>query len=77
VIQTEYGLHFRGEGDRWRCVELPELVMLRGGRYQVEGLEFDPLVEALRAAKLMVMVCAPDAAHTHQPYLLTPCMGDA
>jgi hypothetical protein len=77
MILTEYGLHFAREGDRWRCVERPELVMLHGGRYQVEGLEFDPLVEALQAAKLTVMVCAPDAAHTHQPYLLTRCLGDA
>jgi len=35
MILTEYGLHFAKDGDRWRCVEHPELVMLRGERRRV------------------------------------------
>jgi hypothetical protein len=30
MILTELGLHFVKDGDRWPCVERPELVMLRG-----------------------------------------------
>jgi hypothetical protein len=30
MIFTEHGLHFAKKGDYWRCVEWPELVMLRG-----------------------------------------------
>ena len=37
----------RAEGDHWRCVEWPGLVMLRGGRYQVEGRKFNTLAEAV------------------------------
>jgi hypothetical protein len=36
MICTEQGLHFAKEGDHWRCVEHPDLVMLRGGRYQIK-----------------------------------------
>ena len=32
ILCAEYGLHFAKEGNHWRCIELPELVMLRGGR---------------------------------------------
>jgi hypothetical protein len=32
MILTECGLHFAGDGDRWRRVERPDLLMLRGGR---------------------------------------------
>jgi hypothetical protein len=35
VIFTEYGLHFAKDGDHWRCVDWPELVMLCGERYQL------------------------------------------
>jgi hypothetical protein len=35
VIFTEHGLHFAKEGDHWRCVEHPELVVLRGECYQL------------------------------------------
>jgi hypothetical protein len=35
MILTEYGLHFAKEGDHWRCVEHPDLVMLRGDCYQL------------------------------------------
>jgi len=44
---TEDGLHFRREGDHWRCVEHPDLVMLRGGGYEVDGQGFAPLCVAL------------------------------
>jgi hypothetical protein len=27
---AEYGPHFAKEGGHWRCVELPDLLMLRG-----------------------------------------------
>ena len=33
---------------RWRCVERPDLVMLRGGRYRVGAREYGSLTEALR-----------------------------
>jgi len=46
MILTEYGLHFAKEGDRWRCGEYPDLVMLRGGGYEVNVREFDSLAEA-------------------------------
>jgi hypothetical protein len=32
MILTEDGLHLAKGGDLWRCVERPDLVMLRGGR---------------------------------------------
>ena len=33
---AEYGLHFAREGDHWRCVEYPDLLMLRDPeRYRV------------------------------------------
>ena len=36
MIATETGLHFRKNGDHWRCVEYPDLLMLPGaGRYRV------------------------------------------
>jgi len=41
MILTEHGLHFAKGGDRWRFVELPSLVMLRGvERYLVNGRTF-------------------------------------
>ena len=46
---AEHGLHFAKEGDHWRCVEYPDLLMLRGvERYRVDGRTFLTLVEALR-----------------------------
>jgi hypothetical protein len=51
MILTEYGLHFRNEGDRWRRAERPELVMLRGGRYRADGQGFHSLAEAVRRAR--------------------------
>jgi len=50
VILTEYGLHFRKDGDRWRCVERPDLLMLPGDRYTVDGQGFNSLAEAVRQA---------------------------
>jgi hypothetical protein len=47
MILTELGLHVRKDGDRWRCAEWPELVMLRGGRYEVDGRGFNSLAEAV------------------------------
>jgi len=42
MILTEDGLHFAKEGDLWRCVEYPELVMLRGPElYRVGELEHE------------------------------------
>jgi len=40
MIFTEYGLHFTKEGDHWRCVENPDLLMMRGERYRVGWREF-------------------------------------
>jgi hypothetical protein len=35
IFCAEHGLHFAKDGDGWRCVEHPKLVMLRGDRYQL------------------------------------------
>ena len=43
MILTEQGLHFSKVGDRWRCAEYPDLVMLRGGGYEVDGQGLDTL----------------------------------
>ena len=55
MIVTEHGLQFRREGDRWRCVEHPELVMLGGGGlYALDGDEertFSDVQEALACLK--------------------------
>ena len=51
MILTELGLHFTRDGDRWRCVESPELVMLRGGGYEVDELGLDTLAGAVRFLK--------------------------
>ena len=37
MILTEHGLHFRRDGDRWRCVEWPGLRLTRDGTYRVDG----------------------------------------
>jgi len=47
MIPTELGLHFRRDGDCWRCVERPGLLMPRGGGYEVEGQGFHSLAEAV------------------------------
>lgn len=40
MLVLEHGLRFRREGDRWRCVEHPELVMLSGaGLFAIAGDE--------------------------------------
>jgi hypothetical protein len=55
MIVTEHGLQFRREGNRWRCVEHPELLMLGGvGLYALAGEEdrtFGDLQEALACLK--------------------------
>jgi hypothetical protein len=47
---TEHGLTFARAADAWRCVERPELLMLRSGRYHFEGREheFPMLANGLR-----------------------------
>lgn len=47
MILTEPGLRFVRDGDRWRCVERPDVVTLRGGRYRVTQQEFATLYLAL------------------------------
>jgi hypothetical protein len=47
MILTELGQRFSKDGDRWRCVEPPDLVMLRGGGHEVDGQGFNSLAEAL------------------------------
>ena len=37
MILTEESLTFRREGDRWRSVEHPELLMLEGGLFVIDG----------------------------------------
>jgi hypothetical protein len=53
ILVAEYGLHFVKEGDRWRCVARPELVMLPGERFQVDGQGFDSLAEAVAAMSVL------------------------
>jgi len=48
IFCAEYGLHSIKDGDHWRCVELPDVVMLRGERYRLGDREFATLTEALR-----------------------------
>jgi len=48
MIYTEHGLRFTKGGDSWRCVEHPDLVMLRGERRRVGERTFGSLHEALR-----------------------------
>ena len=51
ILCAEYGLHFAREGDHWRCVEYPELLMLPGpDRYRVAERTFGSFDEALRLA---------------------------
>jgi len=33
MVRAELGLHLTRDGDRWRCVERPELMMPQGGGY--------------------------------------------
>ena len=51
MIVTELGLHFVRDGDRWRCNEYPDLGMLRGGGYEVDGQGLDTLAGAVRFLK--------------------------
>ena len=55
MIVTEHGLQFRRDGDRWRCVEHPELLMLSGAGLFVlaseEDRTFSDLQEALACLK--------------------------
>jgi hypothetical protein len=55
MIVTEYGLLFRRDGDRWRCVQHPELLMLGGvGLFALAGDEdrtFSDVQEALACLK--------------------------
>jgi hypothetical protein len=56
MILTEQGLHFRRDGDHWRCVEFPTLVMLRDGGYIVAGQRFDTLTEAEESLKSATLI---------------------
>jgi hypothetical protein len=49
IFCAECGLHFAKDGDGWRCVECPSLVMLPSPkRYRVAERTFGSLDEALR-----------------------------
>jgi hypothetical protein len=48
ILCAGYGLRFAKDGDRWRCVEYPELAMLRGAGYKVGDRTCATLGEALR-----------------------------
>lgn len=55
MILTEQGLHFRRDGDRWRCVEHPLLEMLpRSGLYVIAGHDDHTYADALEALGLRV-----------------------
>ena len=51
MIVTKDGLTFARAANAWRCVERPELLMLRSGGYRIEGhkQEFPTLAGALAA----------------------------
>jgi len=55
MIVTEHGLQFHRDGDRWRCVEHPELLMLSGvGLFAIAGEEdttYSDVQEALARLK--------------------------
>lgn len=51
MILTASGLRFANEGDHWRCVESPDLVMLPGERYRVGERVFATSGDALRHLK--------------------------
>lgn len=46
ILCAECGLRFAKNGDHWRCVEHPDLVMLCGGCYRVREHELRSLEEA-------------------------------
>jgi hypothetical protein len=49
IFCAEYGLHFAKEGDHWRCVEYPGVLLLSGSeRYRVRERTFGSINEALR-----------------------------
>jgi hypothetical protein len=45
MIYAGHGLRFTKDGDRWHCVEHPDLVMPRGERSRVGEREHGSLVE--------------------------------
>ena len=47
MILTGLGLQFTRDGDRWRCVVWPGLVMFPGDGDEADGQAFDSLAEAL------------------------------
>ena len=52
MILTEFGLHFARQADgSHRCVEHPDLVMLKGGGYRLGEREYDTLEQAAQAAR--------------------------
>jgi len=51
MLLTEFGLQFAKESDRSRCVEWPDLTMLRSSRYEVDGQGLDTLAGAVRFLK--------------------------
>jgi hypothetical protein len=53
MLVTEHGFTFIFAADVWRCVERPELLMLRSGRYRIEGRKQEfPTSDAALAAEL-------------------------
>jgi hypothetical protein len=40
IFCAEYSLNFSKDGDHWRCVEWPEVVMLHGERYRLGERRF-------------------------------------
>ena len=53
MIVTEHRLTFARAGDAWRCVERPELLMVRSGSYRIEGSEQElPTMAAVLADDL-------------------------
>ena len=52
ILIAEHGLHFRREGDRWRCVEHPALELLPGGVYLIGDRRFPDVADALAEVKM-------------------------
>ena len=69
ILCAEVGLQFAKDGDHWRCVEHPGLVMLRGDHYRVWERAFGSVDEALRhlAAREAInprSAAAPPSGHS-------------
>jgi hypothetical protein len=67
ILCAEHGLRFAKEGDHWRCVEHPGLVMLRGDRYQLNDATLATGSLSLKGVGIAyILRCGKTAAGPHQ-----------